>query len=273
MTAPRGVGAAPAAGGARSQAAAAGNDASEGGAPGRDGARGHADPGAAAGGEAPSGSEAPPGAGAGAAGRPLPGAGDAGPVVVSPSVYRRLMSGVPGYAVAMLCCLAVVGLVLLITPRRNENAITRVDYRGDLAGLTAVAPYPVWAPEGLPAGWYPTSSRLTGTSGGPVAWHLGFYTPGKQYAALEESDERPGGHGGFIDRMTSQGRPDGTATVAGAEWARTFRKDKNQRSLVRRLPGVTLVVTGTAGYDELAVLAGSLRQQPKPSPGASVTRH
>ncbi len=200
-----------------------------------------------------------------------PSAGE-GPVVVSPSVYRRLMSGLSGYAVALLCCLAIAGLVLLITPRRHDNAVLRVDYRGDLAGLVAVAPYPVWAPEGLPPGWVPTSSRLTGTNGGPVGWHLGFYTPGKQYAALEESDERPGGRGGFVDRMTSQGRPDGTTTVAGAQWDRAFRKDKHQRSLVRRLPGVTLVVTGTASYDELAILAGSLRQQPKPSPSASVTR-
>lgn len=199
-----------------------------------------------------------------------PAAGD-GPVVVSPAAYRRLMSGLPGYAVAMLCCLAIAGLVLLITPRRNQNAVLRVDYGGDLAGLVVVAPYPVWAPEGLPAGWYPTSSRLTGTTGGPLAWHLGFYTPGKQYAAVEQSDERPGDRGGFVDRMTSQGRPDGTVIVAGAPWDRTFRKDKDQRSLVRRLPGVTLVVTGTASYDELAVLAGSLRRQPKPSPRASVT--
>ncbi len=189
-----------------------------------------------------------------------------GPIVVSPSVYRRLTSGVPGFAVAMLSCMVIVGLVILLTPNRDENAVRTVQYQGELSGLEAVAPYAVQAPEGLPATWYATSSRLTGKPGGPVAWHLGFYTPQKQYAALEQSNETPGGDGGFIDRMTSQGRPDGSTQIAGATWNKTFRKDKNQRSLVRSVPGVTLVVSGTASYDELAILAGSLKAHPRPAP-------
>jgi len=189
---------------------------------------------------------------------PGPAGGEA-PITVSPSVYRRLMSGLPGYIVAMLVCLSVVGVVMLLTPRRNPNAMPQVDYSGDLSGLKAVAPYTVRAPVGLAAQWYPTSSRLTGKPNGPVAWHLGFYTPQKQYAALEESNERPDGAAGFVDRMTSQGHPEGSVQVAGATWGKLFRKDKKQRSLVRRLPGLTLVVTGTASYDELSVLAASLK--------------
>lgn len=194
-----------------------------------------------------------------------------GPIVVSPSVYRRLMSGFPGFAMAMLSCLVVVGFVLLVTPRRNPNAMPQVNYQADLNGLVAIAPFTVQAPQGLDPKWYPTSSRLNGRANGPVGWHLGYYTPAKQYAALEESDERPDGSGGFVSRMTSQGRPDGSLQVAGAAWDKTFRKDKNQRSLVRRLPGVTLIVTGTASYEELATLAGSLRPRSKTSPRMSVT--
>jgi hypothetical protein len=188
-----------------------------------------------------------------------------GPYVVSPSVYKRLMSTLPGFSMALLACLAVVGLVILITPRRNDNALPRADYQSDLAGLRAIAPYAVQAPQGLPQQWYPTSTRLSGHAGGPISWHLGFNTPQKEYAALEESNETPEGAGNFVDRMTSQGHPDGTFQIAGATWNRTFRPDKKQRSLVRRLPGLTLIVTGTASYDELAVLAGALRTQPKPA--------
>jgi hypothetical protein len=188
-----------------------------------------------------------------------------GPYVVSPSVYKRLMSTLPGFSMALLSCLVVVGLVILITPRRNEGAMPRVDYQSDLTGLRAIAPYAAQAPEGLPQQWYPTSTRLSGRAGGPIAWHLGFYTPQKEYAALEESNETPEGAGNFVDRMTSQGHPDGTSQIAGATWDRTFRPDKKQRSLVRRLPGLTLIVTGTASYEELAVLAGALKAQPKPA--------
>jgi hypothetical protein len=194
---------------------------------------------------------------------------EGGPYVVSPPVYRRLMSGLPGFSMAMLASLALVGLVVLITPRRNETAMPHVDYRGDLAGLTAVAPYQVYAPQGLPPRWFATSTRLTGHANAPVSWHLGFSTAREEYAALEESNESPNGPGHFVDRMTSQGHPDGTAQIAGATWDRTFRPDKKQRSLVRRLPDVTIVITGTASYEELGVLAAALKPQPKPSSQAT----
>jgi hypothetical protein len=64
--------------------------------------------------------------------------------------------------------------------------------------------------------------------------------------------------------MTSIKKTIGTMQVGGASWAKHHRVDKNARSLVRTLPdGVTLVVTGTASFEELAVLAGALRTQPK----------
>jgi uncharacterized protein DUF4245 len=68
--------------------------------------------------------------------------------------------------------------------------------------------------------------------------------------------------------MTNRDRAVGSRQVAGATWAEYHREDKRQRSLVRLLPGVTLVVTGTASFDELAVLAASLRPQ-SPAPAAS----
>jgi hypothetical protein len=184
-----------------------------------------------------------------------------GPTPVSPAVYKRLTTGLGGFAMAMLACLALVGVIVLITPRSQKEVLPTVDYIQHARVLRAAAPYSVYVPEGLPARWRPTSSRVTGTQGKePVAWHLGFVTPSDQYAALEQSDERPEV---FVARMTNRNQRVGAQQVAGASWDQYFREDKKQRSLVRRLPGVTLVVTGTATYDELAVLAGSLRPQPK----------
>lgn len=191
------------------------------------------------------------------------------PIPVSPAVYKRLTAGLGGYTLAMLACLALVGLIVLITPRSNTEVLPSVDYAFDLRTLRSSAPYTAYAPEPPPAGWRPTSSRLTGANGtGPVAWHLGFVTAADEYAALEQSDEAPDA---FVKRMTNRDRAVGGRQVAGATWAEYFREDKRQRSLVRRLPGVTLVVTGTASFDELAVLAASLRPQPRPAatPAAS----
>lgn len=183
---------------------------------------------------------------------------DDAPIKVSPSVYRRLTSGLPGFIVAMAACFVVVGMVLLVTPRGNDNAVPHVDYKSDLTGLLAVAPYPVYAPVGLPPKWYPNSSRLSGQK--TISWHLGFYTPKKEYAALEESNEAGAS---FVPRMIVNQRQQGTVQIGDAAWEKYYRADKKQSSLVRRLPGSTLVITGTAPYDEIAALAGSLRLQPK----------
>ncbi|HEX2317197.1 MAG TPA: DUF4245 domain-containing protein [Thermomonospora sp.] len=194
------------------------------------------------------------------------------PVEVSPGVYKRLTTGLGGYAMAMLACLLMVGLVVLITPREQEERLPVADYGGHLFALRTDAPYTPYAPEGLPATWRPTSSRLSGlNSKGPVAWHLGMVTPSEEYAALEQSNEKPVAE--YLWRMTNSREALGPQQVAGQTWQRYYREDKDQRSLVRTLPDVTVVVTGTASYEELAVLAAALKPQARggtvPTPTAS----
>lgn len=197
-----------------------------------------------------------------------------GPYVVSAAFHKRLTTGLGGYLMALAACFLLVGAIVAITPRSDKEILPTADYTTDLWVLRSDADYPVHAPEGLPGGWRPTSSRLSGAGGdGPVAWHLGYVTPDDQYVALEQSDEKAGP---YIKRMTNAVEPTGTQTVAGAAWRQYYRKDKDQRSLVRTLPGVTLVVTGTGSYDQLALLAGALKIQPKvsgaPIPAPSATR-
>jgi len=193
-----------------------------------------------------------------------------GPYEVTPGVYKRLTTGLGGYAMAMLACLLMVGVVVLLTPRDETETLPTVDYGGHLLALRDDAPYTPYAPESLPAGWRVTSSRLTGLGerDEPVAWHLGMLTSSEEYAALEQSNERPVSE--YLWRMTNSREPVGVQQVAGQTWQRYYRRDKDQRSLVRTLPDVTLVVTGTASYEELGVLAASLRPQPRDaSPSAS----
>ncbi|HEX6467662.1 MAG TPA: DUF4245 domain-containing protein [Streptosporangiaceae bacterium] len=155
----------------------------------------------------------------------------------------------------------VVGLWLLVVGVGRQPP-PRADVDREAARLGALAPYPPYVPGGLPAGWRPVSTRITGSAADrPVAWHLEYVTPQGAYAALEESDEDPAA---FVPRMANRDRPVGTQQVAGASWDRYYRPDKRQYSLARRLPGVTLVVTGTAAYDELATLAAALRSRPSP---------
>ncbi|WP_243708710.1 DUF4245 domain-containing protein [Actinomadura sp. GC306] len=206
-----------------------------------------------------------PGA-AGADTGPAQGEGQAGgrPVIeVSPAVHKRLTTGLGGFTMAMAACLVLVLAIYAVTPRSNEQILPTVDYSAQLWAMSSDAPFTVYAPEGLSQDWRPTSSRMhgLGEDGEPVAWHLGFVTPSDEYAALEQSNEKPSE---YIPRMTNSSIPIGTHQVGGDAWNKYHRKDKKANSLARTLPdGTSLVVTGTATYEELAVLAASLKPQSK----------
>ncbi|GHE29611.1 hypothetical protein GCM10017673_35360 [Streptosporangium violaceochromogenes] len=178
---------------------------------------------------------------------------------------RRFTEGFYGYVVAMLVCLAGVGLFLLVTPQSRTEHIPRIDFSIDAANTRRAAPYQVWVPEAVPAGWIPTSSRTTDESGAggtaAVTWRLGFATARRSHAMLGQSDEKPAAE--FANRMANSSQVTGKVQIDGATWEQRVREDKNQRSLVRFLPDVTVVVTGTAQWDELSALAASLKQQPR----------
>ncbi|MCP2336692.1 DUF4245 domain-containing protein [Actinomadura rupiterrae] len=190
---------------------------------------------------------------------PAAGAGQRGTVQVAPGLYKRLTSGLGGFATAIAACLLLVGVIFIITPRSNKELLPTVDYGSQEWALAHSGPYQAWGPKGLPAGWRATSARLhgLGEKGKPVAWHLGFVTPSGQYAALEESNEKAKD---YVPRMTNSKAAIGTRAVAGITWDTYYRRDKKANSLARTLKdGVSIVVTGTATYDELAVLAASLK--------------
>jgi hypothetical protein len=203
-----------------------------------------------------------------ASGRPI--------VEVSPGVHKRLTTGLGGFTLAMAACLVLVLAIYVVTPRSDKEVLPAVDYSSQLWAMRSDAPYTVYAPVGLPADWRPNSSRLNGLGSGgkdPVSWHLGFVTPSDEYAALEQSNEKASE---YVPRMANSSTPVGTQQVGGVTWTKYHRKDKKANTLARTLPdGVSLVVTGTASYQELAVLAASLKPQSKegatlvPSPAAT----
>jgi len=78
-----------------------------------------------------------------------------------------------------------------------------------------------------------------------------------------QSDEKPAA--GFANRMANSDKVVGTQEINGQLWERRLREDKDQRTLVRVMPDVTVVITGTADWPELAELASTLRQRPKPT--------
>ncbi|WP_214412565.1 DUF4245 domain-containing protein [Sphaerisporangium fuscum] len=179
---------------------------------------------------------------------------------------RQFTQGFYGYAFAVLVCLAVVGVFLLVAPQSRTEHIPRVEYSMTVANLRRVAPYEVRVPDPVPAGWVPNSSEVDQKR--YVTWRLGFATAKREHALLAQSNE-PGD--AFANRLANSDKTTGSRQVLGESWQERFRPDKNQRSLVLVRPDVTLVVTGTAGWDELTRLAASLKAQPKVTSSASPT--
>jgi hypothetical protein len=154
---------------------------------------------------------------------------------------------------SMLAVGAVGAVVYVFIPHSGGDPVKTVTYSTELVTARRAAPYPVLAPQDLPAGWRATSVRYDADDEGHATWHLGFITPSGSYAAVEQSDDSAGG---VVREQVAGGEPDGSATVDGTVWTRY--QGSHYRALVRESHGASTAVAGTATYQDLARLARSL---------------
>jgi hypothetical protein len=159
---------------------------------------------------------------------------------------------------SLLVVLAIVAALMLLVPRTNSITQPPVDVSAGARAAAGKIEFTPSVPSGLPAGWRATSVRTTRSTANVMTWHAGYMTSDDQYAAVEQGRDVPAE---WIRSQTNRGREDGTVTVDGDPWRKFVRLDKVQHSLVHERGGVTTVVTGTAGFDDLVVLAASLQPQ------------
>jgi uncharacterized protein DUF4245 len=176
-------------------------------------------------------------------------------------VLNRVLRG----GLAALGCVLGAAVLVVVIPAPHAAQPVAISYRGDQAALARLAPYPAVAPAGLPAAWTPVSSDLTtgGAAGaGTVTWALGYTTPDGALASLEETNASAAP---FVRRMTNDGTvllpaqppPPG---LGGRAWTFSATPARGQRSLYATSPaGFTVVVTGSATWADLRLLAASLR--------------
>lgn len=155
----------------------------------------------------------------------------------------------------------VVGVVLIgvfATVSLGRDPVLDIDYSSDLIAARTGAPYEILAPVGL-EGYRATSVRFLEQDGATV-WHLGLVAPSEEYVGIDQTDGRPAG---FIDVLTEGAKVVAPpVTIAAEEWTRYDGggddDDESIRGLVRIDGAVTVLVSGTAGWDELEQLAGAL---------------
>lgn len=158
--------------------------------------------------------------------------------------------------------LLAVAVVLLLTWRPQPEAVKVVDPTPVLVQARIEAPYPVLYPADLDAAWRPTSARwaVTEASDPDPAWHVGFVTPADTYAQIGQSASESES---YIAQQTGGGE---VVSVDG-EWQRyegPGAQGDIERSLVRVVGGVTVVVGGTASWEELQFLADRLSSEALP---------
>jgi hypothetical protein len=87
-----------------------------------------------------------------------------------------------------------------------------------------------------------------------VTWHLGFLTPSEAYVGLEQTD---GEFAPAVGKLLEDLRPTRSVDVAGQRW-QVHEGDGRDAALVRTGTGVTTVVVGSAGIEELTTFAAAL---------------
>ena len=152
--------------------------------------------------------------------------------------------------------MVAAGVMYLFIPHDESAAPVKAkDYRVELLTAQRAAPYPVLAPEGLGADWKATVVSYKREQNN--AWQLGFLDPDTQYVAIHQSTADPKK---YVPDVTQNAKSSGkTRTVGGQAWQ--LWEGAKYDALVRTENGATTVVTGTASFERLAEMAGSLKSQ------------
>lgn len=171
------------------------------------------------------------------------------------------MGTLRGMVVSMVLILTAVLAWMALVPRVSEITQPAVDASAVAQQVRQETSWAISQPQ-LPAGWKATSVRFTPAGDGLRTWHVGYLSPEGNYVSI---DQTKAATDGWVSAQTSDGKAEGTMSVAGRTWQKLSSRATIQRSLVSRgseSGDVSTVLSGTAPYTQLAQFAASLRAVP-----------
>lgn len=166
------------------------------------------------------------------------------------SAANMLRSLVP----LVVICLAFVGWLAFLR-QGDDDPVHPIDPSGSITRAAQYATYPLEAPADLPTGYRATDTDVTGSPGAPVTLGVDYVTPSEEYAGFVTSDdpESPA-----VGDVLDGAQPQGTVQLAGRDWTRSTTR-RGETALSREDGGVTVLVSGSAGEDELETVAAAVR--------------
>jgi hypothetical protein len=180
-------------------------------------------------------------------------------------VARANRVATPGDMIRSLAVILIplVVLTVLFTDVPKDRPVSEVDWRSVLATARREAPFPVLAPTKLPDGWRATQANWTAvgkpSETGQLSvrnlWQLGFLNSDNVFIGLDQGDLLADD---LVAEQSRAGTADGESAVNGQVWQRLVSPDGRTRSLVRRDPTVTAVISGDLPYAALETYAGTL---------------
>jgi hypothetical protein len=180
--------------------------------------------------------------------------------VLTPAAAKRANASVVGMIMALLVSvLAIVPVVLLNAGQKTDPYRPSVDVASvaanakDVAGFTPVAPQ-------LPSDYSPNYARwASGTSDGVAHWDIGYLTPQQKFVSIVQTASA---NPTWLADQVKKAPTTGTRTVAGVEWT-LYDKPGTEKSLVATIGGTTVVVSGSAGFDEFDTVAAAVVGAPR----------
>jgi Protein of unknown function (DUF4245) len=171
--------------------------------------------------------------------------------------YQRSAPALIGAMLAVMGLIVAIWALSRFQHRDLPDPARPVNYTAQLAVARQSAPFDVLAPASTPPGWRATSVSWDGQPP-DLTWHLGFLTAQDQYVGLEQGSAPSAA---FVAASTSATEPGQPVKIGGQRWQTLSSTDSSVHALVRRTPGVTTVVTGTAAESQLESFAGSLESR------------
>ena len=155
----------------------------------------------------------------------------------------------------VVICLVLVGWQSL--QEKADEGVRVVDPSSAVQLAAARASYPVPVPTGLEKDYRPTSARTDAgkaDQGDPVTLEIGYLTPSDEFAGFVVSDDRSAAP---LTAVLGGAKEQGTVELGGSTWTRETTQ-RGETALVREADGMTVVVTGSAGDEELETVAAAV---------------